>query len=512
MILQKKITLSALIFLFSFLVSCTEESVDQRNGTTGIIKFSFGTEPGLEHYQFVIQPNSQEDSNSYVIQNIDSLPKGTDVTSLKASFQSINSLVTVKINGIEQVSGVTENNFTYPVMYEAYAENGNMRKYKVIVNVAETDVVAEKYIFINQSTFSEDEVKEISNYFGGQLNKKVAVGLGVIISLLNDKSENITNKLCSQLMLSEKYNLPICVKLDTEIWWEYRSDLWNWWDQEKPGYNQDNRDNVEWTDWNHDSAIKIGWLNWGRQIRMVPFPNLMSPKYKEAWRTELTKNIKVIKNWYEELPSEKKDLFGGIVLGWESSIGVNVFHYPNGNSYLGQPESNDPTYGKTMTELPSRGVQTIGYASVKSAGIANSGILTEQMQTEVIRLHLEDLTKTAFELGIERKMIFSHSGGWVEGESLFTAAINEYSCPGWSFYNYAFNPKDDLTAMNALSKSDAPYWGVVEWLFQGDNTINNWYFALNNSLAGNSRMVVIYNWNNINTNDNALSAIKEINK
>lgn len=510
--LQNKIVLSTLILLFSFLLSCKEDSADQRNGTTGIIKFGFRTESGIAHYPFVIQANLQEGPDSYVIQNIDSLPKGTEVTNLKASFQPINSLVTVKVNGINQISEVTENDFTHPVVYEAYAENGYMKKYKVIVNVAKNDVVAEKYIFINQSTFSEAEVKEISNYFGGQLNKKIAVGLGVIISILNDQPENITNKLNTQLMLSEKYNLPICVKLDAEIWWEYRSDLWNWWDPAKPGYNSDNRDNVEWTDWNRNSAMKIGWLNWGRQIRMVPYPNLMSPEYKEAWHTELTKNIKVIKNWYEELPADKKDLFGGIVLGWESSIGVNVFHYPNGNSYIDQPETNDPTYGKTMTELPSRGVQTIGYASVKSAGIANSGILTEEMQTEVVRLHLEDLTKTAFNLGIEREKIFSHSGGWVEGESLFTAAINEYSCPGWSFYDYASDPTNDLTAMNALAKSDAPYWGVVEWLLQGDNTTNDWYSALNKSLTNNSRMVVIYNWDNINSNYNALSAIKAINR
>jgi len=340
----------------------------------------------------------------------------------------------------------------------------------------------------------------------------VLVGLGVIISVLNDNPENIVKKLESQLALSEKYDLPICVKLDAEIWWGYRSDLWNWWDPGKSGYNLANKENVEWTDWDRDSAIKIGWLDWGRQIRMVPYPNLMSPEYREAWHTEITKNIKVIKNWYEKMPTEKKALFGGIVFGWESSIGVNVFYYPNGNSYLDQPESNDPTYGRTMTDLPSRGVQTIGYAATKTAGIANSGTLTEEMQTEVVRLHLEDLAKTAFDLGIQRDKIFSHSGGWVEGESLYTAAINDFSCPGWSFYTHANDPANDLTAMEALAKSDAPYWGVVEWLLQGEKSRYDWLSALNKSLDNNSRMVVIYNWDNINTNNEALNAIKEINR
>jgi hypothetical protein len=509
---QSKVIFTSLSLILPFLMNCNEDPSNQLDGTTGLLKFNFDTEPAIAHYPFEIESNQKEGSDCYLIQNPDSLPKGTDITHLKASFQPINSIITVKVNGIEQKSGVTENDFTRPVVYEAYAENGHLKKYKVIVNVAKKDVEAEKYIFINQSTFTETEVKEISDYFGGQANKRIAVGLGVIISVLNDEPANILNKLKSQLLLSEKYNLPICVKLDAEIWWGYRSDLWNWWDPDKPGYKPENRDNVEWTDWNRDAAIKIGWLNWGRQIRMVPCPNLMSSEYKKAWRTELTKSVNVIKTWYEELPAERKDLFGGIVLGWESSIGVSVFHYPNGNSYIDQPESNDPTYGKTMIELPSRGVQTIGYAAIKTAGITSSGNLTEEMQTEVVRRHLKALTKTAFDLGIQRGKIFSHCGGWVEGETLYTAALNDYSCPGWSFYKYASDPTNDLTAMNALAKSDAPYWGTVEWLLQGNKTQVDWASALNKSLANNSRMVVIYNWNSINTNENALSAIKEINK
>jgi hypothetical protein len=378
--------------------------------------------------------------------------------------------------------------------------------------VAKKNVTTEKYIFINQTTYTETEVQAIVTKYGGQSNKRVAVGLGVIISVLNGSPANIFAKLNSQLALALKYDTPICVKLDAEIWWDYRSDLWNWWDPTKPGYNPDNRDNVEWTNWNRDAAIKIAWLNWGKQIRMVPCPNFMSLKYKEAADTEITKSVNAIKTWYDGLPPEKKYLLGGIVLGWESSIGVNVFYYPNGNSYLDQPQSNDPTYGKTMTNLPSRGVQTIGYAAIKTAGIATDGTLTEAMQTEIVRHHLEDLSKTVYDLGIPRELIFTHSGGWVQGESLYTAAVNKYSCPGWSFYNYASDPTNDLTVMNALAKSDAPYWGSVEWLLQGNKTQADWVSALTKSLANKSRVVVIYNWNSINTNANALDAIKEINK
>jgi hypothetical protein len=81
--------------------------------------------------------------------------------------------------------------------------------------------------------------------------------------------------------------------------------------------------------------------------------------------------------WWQELPQEKKHLLIGIKLGWESSIGVNSFHYPNGNALLNQSESEDPRTGIKSDQIPSRGVATIGYAAVATAGLANGGELQE---------------------------------------------------------------------------------------------------------------------------------------
>ena len=501
----------SIVYVIFLVAGCGKDPVAGLDGTTGIVKFNFDAEPSLVGYSFTI--SSEKSGDAYLITNTDSLPKSTDVTKMKASFQTINSLVQVKVNGVIQTSGSSTNDFSKPVFYEVFAENGKLKKYMVVVNVAKRNIATEKYIFINMGSFQESEIQTIYSKFGGQCNRKVAVGIGVIIYVLNAEPSAVLSKLNSQLALAQKYDLPISVKLDGEIWWTYRSDLWNWWNSSKPGYNPDNKDNVEWTDWNRDAAIKIGWLNWGRQIRMLPSPNLMSPKFQEAWRVEITKCVNAIKTWFDGLPEGKKYLFGGIVTGWESSIGVNGFHYPNGNSYLNQPESGDPVTGITSSILPSRGLQTLGYAAVKTAGIASSGTMTEQMQTEVVRLHLEAVTKTVFDLGIPRSLIFTHCGGWAEGESLYSAALNKYSCPGWSFYKYAANPTKDVTAMNALSKSDAPHWGAVEWLLQGSSkTQAEWVVALKTSLANNCKMVSIYNWGGINTNQNALNGIKEVNK
>ena len=77
------------------------------------------------------------------------------------------------------------------------------------------------------------------------------------------------------LEATEETNTPAQVPIDTEHWWPARRDLWNWWDPARPGYDPANRENVEWTRWSPDNAIKIAWRSWGRQIRVLPPANLI---------------------------------------------------------------------------------------------------------------------------------------------------------------------------------------------------------------------------------------------
>ena len=313
------------------------------------------------------------------------------------------------------------------------------------------------------------------------------------------------------LSLSEQFDIPILVQLDGEAWWNNRPDLWNWWDKDKPGYNPENRYNVEWTSWSPDSAIKIGWRNWGQQIRVLPMPNLMSPKYRQATHAELKKLIPIILNWHRNLPSDKKQLLVGIKLGWESSIGPNNWYYPNGNDYLDKSDADDPKYGTTIERLPDRGVETLGYAAVSTTNIAHSDEVTEKMQAEVVHRHLEDWCKLLSELGVPRELLFTHVGSWVKGENHYYAAANEYSCPGWSFYLHAENPLNDSTAMDVVQKSDAPYWAATEWLLQGNQTQEKWESALRKTIfEANARYVCIYNWSDVESQSAAVEAIKKV--
>jgi hypothetical protein len=190
---------------------------------------------------------------------------------------------------------------------------------------------------------------------------------------------------------------------------------------------------------------------------------------------------------------------------------VNAFYYPNGNDLLDRPESADPQEELKGEQVPDRGVVASGYAAVTTAGLANSGVLQEKDLAEIVRRHLDDLCSLAAELGVPREKLFTHVGGWKEEELLYDAALNRYSCPGWSFYRHAPDPSKDMGVQRVLKKSDAPFWGAVEWMLMGTDDEKAWHEAITRTLSiPHCRYMCIYNWSGIRENRGAVAAIKAV--
>jgi hypothetical protein len=337
------------------------------------------------------------------------------------------------------------------------------------------------------------------------------VGIGFIFSYFRTADEaSLLASLRQVLQLAEATDTPVLIQLDGENWWDARPDLWNWWDPASPGFNPANRENVEWSGWTADQALKLAWRNWGRQLRVRPPPNLMSPRYRQACHDKMALLIPVVLQWWKGLPPQKKELLVGIKVGWESSIGVNAWYYPNGNDLLAKPAADDPKQGLQATELPARGVTQIGYAAVKTAGLRAKGNITEEDLAEVTRRHLEDLSREAARLGVPRDRLFTHGAGWKDGELLYQAAVNRFSCPGWSFYRHAADPRKDVGVEEALKKTDAPFWAATEWLLQGPREARPWRQALESTLADRRcRYVCIFNWEGIRDSEPVLEAIRQ---
>lgn len=318
----------------------------------------------------------------------------------------------------------------------------------------------DQYVFCVASDWEYTIESNVKAQFGSSIGKSVAIGVCPIFYIFERSASIIETELREHLRLAQEQQVPILLQFDPYTFMDGRPELWNWWDSASPGYNTANKNNVEWTSWSSSNAVKIGWVSWGSQIRLKPMPNLSSTTYKNAVTTDMTKLIDIIKAWYDALPSDQKWLFGGIKATPEVWIGVNNWYYPNGNSYLNLPPANDPTYGLTLSNRPSRGVQTIGYAGVKTAGIRTSGTITGDDISELARRFCVFTSQLCSSRGIARDRIFTHAGGADVANDL-KACINQYSCPAWSFY--LSSPSQYTAALNVLATSDAPYFGIAEW-------------------------------------------------
>lgn len=352
---------------------------------------------------------------------------------------------------------------------------------------------------------------EITSRFPELSGGRFRIGVSYIFSVFRTAPVQTLEALTNFLHTAEQTQTPVLVQIDTEHWWEARPDLWNWWDPAKPGYNPTNRNNVEWTGWAPDEAVKIAWRNWGAQIRVLPPPNLASPGYIEACRTEIRRLMPIIMSWHRQLPAYKKDLLIGIKLGHETSIGVNAYHYLNGNALLSTPPAKDPRHSLNVSDLTARGMAQIGFAALTFSGIRTNGTPTETDLALVSQRYLEMLCREASVAGVPREMLFAHGAGWKPGEAIYDVPLNSYSCPAWSFYEHASDPRKDAGVQRNLARSDAPYWAATEWLLQGNVSEADWAAALRNTLSDSRcRYVCVFNWESIRSNQSALSAITKL--
>lgn len=324
--------------------------------------------------------------------------------------------------------------------------------------------------------------KMVNETYGSLEGKPVAIGVAPMFRVFQKDMNVFKEEMRNHLKQSEKYKVPIFICLSSFVFNNARPDLWNWWDKNAPGYNPANKYNVEWFDWTPDSAVKIGWLNWGSQMRLPPMPNLMSPAFRKELGIAFNELGSIVKEWYEKLPENEKWLLIGFRTTDEVAIGINNWYYPNGNSFLDKDPKDDPQTGLQPLILPSRGVQTIGYAAVKTAGIKSSGTITIEDINEACRRHCEYCSKLIFDLGFPREKIYSSSFGKTEGEC--KTCITDYSCPSWSFYHAeAMTPSRFESAFAALAYSDAPYWAMAEWGIPRTSEVERFQSGLGTGLA-----------------------------
>ena len=369
-----------------------------------------------------------------------------------------------------------------------------------------------QYVFLNRTpgynwdqsrpeTITESVFLEPINAVGTSHSSTRRLGLSFILSYNNAKIANLEQTLDAILAGSLKNDVPVLIVLDGENWWNGTPELWNWWDRSKPGYDPQNAENVEWTDWGPENAIKISWRNWGNQIRVLPQPNLGSPRFRQVSKSKLMRLAKKLKQWNDSLPADRRYLFPGVKIGWEACVGINAYYYPDGNSYLEKypnDPSHDPQQGMNMAKDFAGGLAPLGYAALTSLGLRHGGPVTLEDQERVTRNYLEFLASCCHQTGLPRNRVFTHAGGQYPPWNLHYShdvAINENSYPGWSLYFRS--PRDAGDLGESLRKAKMVDWCAAEWL-PAANTAEEWLNAIDDTLGFlRCHFISVYNWEGI---------------
>ncbi|HNR30608.1 MAG TPA: hypothetical protein PKI11_06940 [Candidatus Hydrogenedentes bacterium] len=364
-----------------------------------------------------------------------------------------------------------------------------------------------RYVFINHApgvawsadkpeSFTRDGFDEIRETIGACENPKLRLGVSFIFDFLNYDLDNVAQSLDRFLALSAETGVPVLVNLDGMNWWDHRPDLWNWWDPDGPGFDPENRRNVEWTGWGPELAVKIGWRNWGHQVRVSPMMNMASPAVIAAHQEALRRLLPRIAAWRRALPQDKQWLLGGVKLGHEASIGVNAYYYPQGNALADKPVADDPTYGLDFTKGWHGGLQPLGYAAATVSGVKDSGELTRDDVARIVHDYLVMLTEEARAAGLPRELVYTHQGGnhapW-DKTLPWWPAFTPHATPGWSLYFTDPASADGLGV--ALDTLGDGRWAAVEWWWQGDGEAA-WRANFERTLSfRDCRFIAIYNWN-----------------
>ncbi len=357
-----------------------------------------------------------------------------------------------------------------------------------------------QYFFFNAHYFLYN-TQLVYDTFGPQDSCRLAVGTAPLFYLFEHPVSEYKPVLEKHFALAEQYRIPLLVELDPISFMNDAPQLWNWFDPERPGYDPANRENVEWYDWGSEHAVRIGWLNWGRQIRLQPMINLFSPAYQEAVRERTDSMMTWTAAWYKSLPKKDKWLLGGVKITGELAFGINNWYYPDGNSYADRPVSEDPTSSIQLDVFPDRTVAQIGYAALTYMGRKTSGEVTAEDIFAIEKEYARFVADLVQGYGIPRERLFSHSGGRSDD---LDAAIQPNTCPSWTFYwEEAVDPGKMEQIIDYLPTSDAPYWGCAEWNI-GDASPELWEKSLENTFSiPRCRFATIFNYDSVFKPDSA---------
>ena len=235
--------------------------------------------------------------------------------------------------------------------------------------------------------------------------------------------------------------------------------MWNWYNPAQPGYNPENKKNVEWTDWSGTPTKNRYSLQEG-ETRMAPVMCYNSPKVLSEVSYIVSKVLgpALLRGVRDLKSAGKEDLFGGITLSEELSL----------DDYSGIDKLN-PTLGAMMTKdgaLKAR----LGYCALTNLGYsedkppADYPAALAKINQEYSAYWGKQLTQA----GVPKSKLYTHVAPATDAAYLqytnapIETAFNDYSNPGWTTYAAGPIANNFNVLYKALAEHGNPHWGATE--------------------------------------------------
>ena len=314
--------------------------------------------------------------------------------------------------------------------------------------------------------------KEVDRIISEVRSQEVAqtrqLGFGIVIAPFMLPEREISQIVGAAFKLALENDLALQVAFESHYYWFGRPDLWNWFDPKKPGYNPDNKNNVEWTDW-EGTPVKGRYLDWGSPVTLPPHMCYNSKKLQKDIRRLILEVLgPAVQKGVQQLKSAgKAHLFSGITVTSEPSL----------DDYSVVDKIN-PRLAGYMEKIGAAKV-ALGYCALTNNGYSRRNPPKDfrRALAEINRDWVASWAKNFTEAGFDRSKLFNHvsAAAGLENAMDLTSnaliqftnaplwiAFNPYSTPGFTTYPTGPLKKDFQAIYKELKEQNVTRWGGVE--------------------------------------------------
>ena len=265
--------------------------------------------------------------------------------------------------------------------------------------------------------------------------------------------KQLPGRIRSAFAAAREHDMAVMLHFDFHLAWKNRPDLWNWFDQDKPGYDSNNKYNVEWHGWD-GPPNKVRYLNHGVLERLPPNMCFTSKRM----RAEITRIVSkvigpVLREEIAKLKAEGKEaLFAGVLVGLEPSI----------DDY----SKSNPEQTKMMKEdgVPAG---PLGYRALLDRGFSadNPPDDFRKALAKIIQETIAFWCEQFVDAGIPAEKLYPHVAAPAPIEVMnapIWTAFNKYSRPGWTTYAVGVLGESFKPIYAELEQHGSPAWAGVE--------------------------------------------------